>query len=69
MEERINLTAAPHGGTSLPAGRRVSKLSMAIAQAKNQKAAQYFAVSMAGVIIVFSVLHWTRLMYRSRFTR
>lgn len=38
-------------------------LSIAVAQANDQKAAQYFAIAMAGLIVLFSTLHWSRIIY------
>jgi hypothetical protein len=43
--------------------------SMTIVQANNQKAAQYFAITIAGLIVIVSALHWSRLMHKSEFTR
>jgi hypothetical protein len=39
------------------------KRSAAIAQVNDQKAAQYFAVAVAGLIALFTILHWSRLIY------
>jgi hypothetical protein len=43
---------------------QTQKLSAAIVQINDQKAAQYFAVAVAGLIALFTVLHWSRLIYR-----
>jgi hypothetical protein len=56
-----------------PSGTRVTaamatctqskSLASLIIQWNNQKAAQYLAVAMAGLIVLFATLHWSRFIY------
>lgn len=57
---------APHGAASQA---QAQKLSTTFAQANDQKAAQYFAIAMGGLIVIFSTLHWSRVMYKPHIAR
>jgi hypothetical protein len=56
-------TTPPHGGgtNSTAAAKKAMQIKMAIAQANDQTAAKWFAVAMAGLILVFTMFHWSRV--------
>jgi hypothetical protein len=42
---------------------REENISTVIAQENDQRAVQYFAIAMAGLIVLFSAFHWSQLIY------
>jgi hypothetical protein len=61
-------TTPPHGGgtnstAAAAAAKKAMQIKMAIAQANDQTAAKWFAVAMAGLILLFTVFHWSRFLY------
>lgn len=49
--------------TSASTKGKALQIAIAIAQVNDQKAAQYFAVAMAGLVVLFSTHHWSRYIY------
>lgn len=45
------------------AAAKKQQLARAISQMNNVNAAKYFTAAMAGFILLFTISHWTRLLY------
>jgi hypothetical protein len=63
-----NLAVAPSSmmnATQIAAAAALKKqmTARALAHYHNKRATQYFGIAMAGFIILFSIVYWTRLIY------
>jgi len=50
--------------TAAATAKAKAALAKAIRQRNNENTAKFFAVGMAGLIVLFMIFHWTRLVFR-----
>lgn len=65
-----NSSADAHGGTSngtrattIATAAKAEAEARALQQLYNQRVPEYFAVTIVGLILIFSIFHWSRFMY------
>jgi hypothetical protein len=49
-----------------PAQLAAAAYARALRQKNNENAAKYFAISIAGLIVIFSIIHWIELTFLHR---
>jgi len=66
MSSNFPVRSAPSSNSTAIAAAAATKKSMAVRALQlrnNEKTAKYYAAAMAGLIMVFTLFHWSRFLY------